>query len=75
MQVQGLYFLPGPGRFAQEFQAGLDAGLVLEAIDVNILRQPLPAVHFDQMFEDGLQGYAVEGIVGLWLHDAYALYW
>ena len=68
MQIQSLHFFPGPGRFTQELQAGLDAGLILKAIDIDVLGEAFPAVYFYQVFQNSLQGFAVQGIVGLGFH-------
>lgn len=73
MQVQLLHFLPRPGRFAQKFEAGLYAWFVFKAVDVNIISQAFPTVHFHEVFQDHLQGFAVQGIVGLLFHFCYRL--
>lgn len=68
VQVQGFYLRSGPGCFAQEFEAGLDARFVPKTIDVDTRCEALPLVTLKQMLQDGLQGLAMQGIVGLWFH-------
>ena len=64
-EVKCLDLFSGPRRTPKEFQAGFDARFIVEALDVDLLPQRLPAVLFDQLGEDGFQRQAVKGVVGL----------
>jgi hypothetical protein len=60
--VQRFDFRPGPGRLAQEFQAGLDARLIAEAADIDALGKAVPAEASMQLDQDGLQRHAMKGV-------------
>src|SRR5690625_4466875 len=63
--VQLLHLSPGPGGAAQKLEAGFDRRVALETVDIDALRQPVPAVMVDQSRDNLLQGDAVQGVVGL----------
>jgi len=46
-QIQIFDLFPGPWRLAQEFQAGLDAGILREALDIDHAAHLAPAVVLD----------------------------
>jgi len=64
-KVQLFYLGSGPGRGAQKLQAGFDAGVLLEAVDVYQLAQFLPAIVINQLVENGFQREAMQGIIFL----------
>lgn len=57
-----LQFLAGPGGFAEERQAGFDAGIVIEAADADMFPEIIPAVALDHFGEDLFQSDAVQRI-------------
>jgi len=59
-----LHLLARPGRFAQEREAGLDAGIVLETADGDAAPQPLPAMPLEKLVKDVFQRDAVQGDQG-----------
>ena len=63
--VQLLDLGPRPVGLAQKLQAGLDAGVELEAAHVDALGEAFPAVMAVQGHQHGLEGHPVQGIVGL----------
>jgi hypothetical protein len=67
LQVQIFYLLAGPGRFAQKRQTRFDAGIQVEATDVDLTAHFFPAVYFDQMEQDFFERDAVQWIIGLWI--------
>jgi len=74
-QVKAFHFLTGPGCFAQELQAGTNAGFVRETADGYALTQIVPAIKVGQSGDDGFEREAVQrvarlrGIVVRDLHD------
>ena len=67
VEVQLLYFLSGPRRFSEKFQAGLDAGVSRKTSDLNQPPHFCPAQPFNQMVQYLFQRNAVEGVVELWV--------
>lgn len=72
--VQGLdiklfNLLSCPGCAAQEFQAGFDGWVAFEAVDVDVGSQSIPAELLLQSGQDLLQRDAVQGVVGLAVHQ------
>jgi hypothetical protein len=61
----GFHAFSCPRGFAQEGEAGLDAGIVTEAADGNSLGHRFPTVARDEFVENRFQGHAVEGIAVL----------
>ncbi len=64
-QIQTFHFLPGPGGFPQEFQAGFNAWFMDKTFDVDGLPQFFPTIVLNQIREDHLQFYAMQGVFGL----------
>ena len=64
-EVQTLYLVSRPGRFAQDSEAGSDTGLVAETTHWHALGQTGPAVVRRQRGHDGFQGQAMQGVSGL----------
>lgn len=64
-QIQRFDFLSRPGRAAEKFQAGGEAGVVGKTPDVDSAAHFLPADLGDEFFEDHFQRDTVEGVVGL----------
>ena len=58
-QVEILHLLACPGGTAEEFEARLDRGIVIETADADQLSQLFPAVIIDQSKNDLFQGDAV----------------
>ena len=48
LQIKFFDFFPGPWGFAQKLEAGLDAGLEIEAADVDDASQLEPAVMLEK---------------------------
>jgi hypothetical protein len=68
--VHVLYFCPGPGSFAEEREAGLDARIEEKTTDGDLPSHFLPAKMRDEFREYPFQRYAVQRIVGFELgHD------
>lgn len=65
VEVQLLYLVSGPGGAAQEFQAGFDGGFVFEAVDIDTISQPFPAIMLLELDDQLLKGNAVQGVIGL----------
>ena len=65
VQVDILQLCPRPKVLAQELQAGFDAGIVIEALQLQHVEQTVPAVVIDQADKQFLQRYAMEGVVHL----------
>ncbi len=65
-QKQFFQLLTRPRRPPKKDQAGLDAGLVEEALDIDVSTQTSPAVMLDQSGEYGFQGDPMQGIFGLY---------
>lgn len=60
LQVQVFNLLPGPWRFTQKFKTGGNTGVIMKAIDADIITQLLPtAIISKQIPEYLLQGLAV----------------
>jgi len=59
-----LHLFPRPSIFTQESQAGLDRWIELEATDRNSPPHLAPTMPLDELIEDVLQRYAVQGIAG-----------
>ncbi len=57
----------GPRCFAEEFQAGFDAGLLGETSDIDYLSHLLPAIALYQLLKHRLQCDVVQGIIGLFI--------
>lgn len=66
-QIQPLHLLARPRRFAQKTQAGGDAGVHIEAAQLDTVAQAGPAVVIHQLGHDALQRDAVQGVAGLLL--------
>ena len=64
-QVEALYLLTCPWRFAQKLQAGIDAGVQSKTAYGDKYCQLGPAVVPGQLFHNGLQSFAVQGVVRL----------
>lgn len=63
--VPGLDPLSRPGGLAQEGEAGLHRGIVLETADGDSISHLAPTMPLDEFIEDGFQGDAVQGIAGM----------
>ena len=48
-QIQPLNLLPRPRGFSEKFQTGANTGVFAEAVEVDQVRQALPAVVFNQL--------------------------
>jgi hypothetical protein len=57
--VQVFHLLSCPGCFAQEFQARLNAGVAVKAIDADVLAQVFPSKVSYQFGNDSFQCFAV----------------
>lgn len=55
----------GPGGFAEEGEAGLEARLEEKTADGNAPGHCLPAVAVHQAFHDGFQGDAMQWVIGM----------
>src|SRR5471030_901523 len=62
IEIQRLHFFARPWRAAQKFQAGLDARVTLEAVDIDLRRQCGPAKTIDQRRQQRFQRDTVQGI-------------
>ncbi|MPN07379.1 hypothetical protein SDC9_154648 [bioreactor metagenome] len=63
IQVEGLDLFPGPVRLLEELDAGIDARLGIEAVDVQVGVQDLEAVVIDDFRQQLLQADAMQGVV------------
>ena len=75
VEVQAFDLVARPGRLAQEFQAGGDAGFAGKAADVDALAQAVPTVVRRQRGDDGFELDAVQRVarllrVGGWRQSA-----
>lgn len=66
-QIQPFHLLARPRRLAQKAQAGGDAGVHIEAAQLDTVSQAKPAVVIHQLGHDALQRDAVQGVAGLLL--------
>ena len=57
--VEVFYFGAGPGRFAKEFEAGLDGWVADEAVDADLVAEFVPAEGVDEVGEDFFESDAV----------------
>ena len=60
--VELLHFGPGPWRAAEKLQTRFNAGIVFEAADIDVFRQRLPTVVFDQDDQNFFECDAVQRI-------------
>ena len=74
INIPRLQFLPRPWRFAEEFQAGFDAGVVQEALDGDLFEHAFPSEELFEFGEDAFERDAVQGVVFLFVgkrfHDS-----
>ena len=72
IEIQLLYLCPGPWGAAQECEARGDAWVCLEALDVHVLRNLLPAQRLHQFREDHFKCLAVKrvcvGVIHMSVH-------
>lgn len=69
VQVEVFHLGASPWSLAEEFQAGVDCGVVAEAVDVHIEGKLVPAVELVQLCHDRFERNAMKCIVWLcWLH-------
>jgi len=54
-----------PRSFAQKGETGLDAGIELKATNRNVPTHHLPAMSLDQVFQNGFESDAMQGIAGM----------
>ena len=73
LQVQVLHFLPCPGSFTKEFQAGLETGIVCKALNGDAPPQLRPAISLDQFFQDRFQRDPMQWIVRVFIRHKYLL--
>lgn len=74
VDVEGFDFFAGPRGAAEEDEAGLDAGLPVEAIDRNHAAKHFPAVVFDELRDHHLKGDAMKRIFGACgVHDEFVV--
>jgi hypothetical protein len=75
VNIQFLYFFPGPGRFAEEFQRRVNTGIADKAIDFNDAAQVFPAKMMHQFVEDHFKRFAMKGVIGMhayfWCKDSF----
>jgi hypothetical protein len=57
--VKILHFFSGPRRFSQEFETGLNARVLVKAINPNAIGQFFPSVFLLQLDDDFLEGDSV----------------
>ncbi len=60
-EIKAFDLVAGPGGPSQEFEAGFEAGVALEAVDIHLAGEKVPAVGFhedrEKLFEsDSLKG-------------------
>ena len=65
MQVQLLNLSSRPRRLAEKLEARLDAGILFETPNADSFAQFVPAISFEQMFNNCGECHAVQWIVGL----------
>lgn len=58
-----LYLIACPGGTAQKREAGLYTWVTFKAVEVDLVAQVLPAIHFYQMLQHHLQRNAVQRVV------------
>ena len=62
-----LHLGSGPRCFAEEFQAGFDAGVMGETSDLYFLAHLFPAIVLYQLLKHRLKRDVVQGIVGMFI--------
>lgn len=65
IEIEQLHPLPCPRCAAEKFEARCNAGIVVEAADVDLLPQNIPAIASHQRVQNHLQSDAMEGVVRL----------
>jgi len=58
-QVEVFYLLAGPWSSTQKFEAGLNTGVLIKAIDTNPFIHYLPTIVRNKMIEDQLKRYTM----------------
>ena len=64
-KVKLFHFGASPGSFSEELQAGFNAGVEIEAANIDNTAQLGPSVVGNQFGQHRFQGDAVEGIIGM----------
>lgn len=57
--IEIFYFSPRPGRFTQEFEAGLYRRVADKAIDPDLVSQLIPSVGLYELCDDFFKCYSV----------------
>lgn len=63
LHIEVFHLFPGPWRLSEEFQAGLNTWVLVEAFDPDVLTQAFPAIKSYKLNQDGFQGLPMQRIV------------
>jgi hypothetical protein len=64
VQIELLDLGAGPGGLAEELEAGLDAGIEVEAVDADVLAETFPAVVGLELGDHFFERDAMERVLG-----------